>query len=296
MSETARHQTIQTPPQNKRPGTGMEKGQLLQIHPVDLERGLITLDEKPLVVGREAGADLIVAEKAISRRHARFERTAAGFKITDLGSTNGTWVNEKRITMQLLMSGDRIRIGGRIFKFMSTDAVEAQYHEVVYSMMTKDSLTGAWNKRYLMDILTRELRRRQRTQRPLSMIMIDIDYFKQINDGHGHLVGDNILREVATRIGTAIRDEDIFARFGGEEFCVLLSDTTKEEALAVAERCRLAVFNKPFEIDSGVIDCTISSGIGFLTGDTKMTTEELLQEADDKLYLAKSLGRNQVQS
>lgn len=294
MSESARHQTITTPPQEARAGTSV-RGQLLQIHPVDLSSGLITLDMKPLVIGRETGVDLVVPEKAISRRHVRFERTTDGFVVTDLNSTNGTWVNEKKIDSQLLESGDRIRIGSRIFKFISSDEIEAQYHEVVYSMMTKDSLTGAWNKRYVLDILKRELRRRIRTERPLSLIMLDIDHFKQINDGHGHLIGDAILREVGARIWNAVREEDIFARFGGEEFCVLLSETTKEEALTVGERCRAAIGNEPFKTDAGDLDCTISAGIATVTGSSRMTLEDLIQEADDKLYLAKSLGRNQVQ-
>lgn len=269
-------------------------GRILQIHPVDLETGLITLGEAQFVVGRDPTSDLVVSERAVSRHHARFEKKESGFVVTDLGSTNGTWVNGERIASEKLNSGDRIRIGGRIFKFIATDQLEAQYHEAVYSMMTRDSLTQTWNKRYLLDMLSRELKRRERTERPLSLLIIDIDFFKKVNDTYGHLVGDDLLRQAAARIKAAIREEDIFARFGGEEFCIVMCETDIEQARICAQRCLTAISEAPFETDAGEINCTIS--IGVCEAEKKsLTTAELIKVADDNLYQAKKLGRNQSQ-
>ena len=149
MHDTARHKTLHASQGDATADPNLT-GRILQIHPVDLETGLITFGEKPFIVGRDSTCDLTISEQAVSRQHAKFERTADGFTITDLGSTNGTWVNGEKIETQTLQSGYRVRIGGRIFKFIATDQLEAHYHQAVYSMITKDSLTNAWNKRYLV--------------------------------------------------------------------------------------------------------------------------------------------------
>jgi len=268
-------------------------GRILQIHPVDLDSGLISIGEKPLVVGREPTSDLMISERAVSRQHARFEKTEDGFSVTDLSSTNGTWVNGENVLVASLRSGDRIRIGGRIFKFIATDQLEAQYHDAVYSMMTKDSLTQTWNKRYLLDVLARELKRRERTGRPLCLLILDLDHFKKVNDTYGHLVGDELLRQAASRLKTTVREEDIFARFGGEEFCVVLSETVKESARICAQRCLDVICDTPFTTASGEINCTVSIGIGE-TDKKVVSPEELIKLADDNLYRAKELGRNQI--
>jgi len=295
MSDNIRHETICSFPKVSNPISNDYQGRLLQIHPVDLGSGLITIDDEGYVVGRDQSSDLTIPEQAVSRKHARFEKTAAGYTLTDLKSTNGTWVNENKTETCLLQSGDRIRIGTRIFKFISTDKVEAQYHEAVYSMMTKDSLTGAWNKRYFKDMLSREMKRRARTERPLSLLMFDLDNFKTINDGHGHLVGDEVLAQMSKRILDSIREEDIFARFGGEEFCVVLVETDLESAKYFAERCRSAIGSTPMETEAGPLVCTASVGIGSVDGADNVTPDQLIKMADDKLYLAKTLGRNRVE-
>ncbi len=289
MHDTARQQTLHTGPNQSR-GCGSLTGRVLQIYPVDLESGLITFQDKPFVVGRDQTCDLTISERSASRRHARFDRTANGFSITDLGSTNGTWVNGLKITILQLTSGDRIRIGGRIFKYIATDQLEAHYHEAVYSMMTKDSLTQAWNKRYLLETLDRELKRRQRTKRDLSLMVLDLDFFKKVNDTYGHLIGDELLRQTSDRLRETLRDEDILARFGGEEFCIVLTETSQEEARVCAERCLKAISDKPFSTNSGEIGATISIGIG--VAKSSETCDELIKQADDNLYLAKQNGRN----
>jgi len=290
MHDTARSQTLHA---GKNPVHAQPNltGRILQIHPVDLETGLITIGEEPFIVGRGMSCDLTIAEQAISRQHAKFERTAHGFTITDLGSTNGTWVNGTRIETQTLKSGNRVRIGSRIFKFIATDQLEAHYHEAVYSMITQDSLTNVWNKRYLIETLTRELARRQRTGRALTLMLLDLDFFKKVNDTYGHLVGDEMLRQTASRLRATLREEDILARFGGEEFCIVLSETSAEDARNCAERCLKAISEKPFVTAAEEINSSIS--IGIAEAEDAMTCDELIKLADDKLYKAKQQGRNQ---
>ena len=289
MHDTDRQQTLHMESNPSREHAGLT-GRVLQIYPVDLESGLITFKDEPFIIGRDPHCDLMIGERSVSRQHAKFDRTSDGFMITDLDSTNGTCVNGVRITSQELRSGDRIRIGGRIFKYIATDQLEAHYHEAVYSMMTKDSLTQTWNKRYLLETLKRELKRRERTRRDLSLMVLDLDYFKKVNDTYGHLVGDELLRQTSERIRTVLREEDILARFGGEEFCIVLTETSEEEARICAQRCLKAVSKTPFSTASGEIESTIS--IGIAAAKTTMTCDELIKEADDNLYKAKQQGRN----
>ena len=291
MYDTDRQQTLHMESNPSREHAGLT-GRVLQIYPVDLESGLITFKDEPFIIGRDPHCDLMIGERSVSRQHAKFDRTSDGFMITDLDSTNGTCVNGVRITSQELRSGDRIRIGGRIFKYIATDQLEAHYHEAVYSMMTKDSLTQTWNKRYLLETLKRELKRRERTRRDLSLMVLDLDYFKKVNDTYGHLVGDELLRQTSERIKTVLREEDILARFGGEEFCIVLTETSGVEARVCARRCLKVVSDTPFLTAAGEIESTISIGIGVVR--TTMTCEELIKVADDNLYKAKQRGRNQV--
>ena len=196
---------------------------------------------------------------------------------------------------KVLRAGDTIRIGNHIFKYLTSDHIEAQYHEAAYSMMTTDSLTNAWNKRYFMDMINRELRRSVRAESPLTLLMLDMDHFKKVNDQHGHLVGDEVLREFALRLSNQLREEDLLARYGGEEFAITLIDTDLEQARVVAQRCLNSISTLPFMTTSGEISCTVSiGGATFLGRPAKTDTEELIQIADSCLYEAKEAGRNRM--
>ena len=124
----------------------------------------------------------------------------------DDGSTNGTYVNDEQISREFgLQNGDRIKVGPTIFKYLSGADVEAQYHEEIYRMTIIDGLTGAHNKRAFLEFLEREIARCARHRRPLSLLMFDIDHFKSINDTHGHLTGDAVLKEMSKRLLGRIR-------------------------------------------------------------------------------------------
>ncbi|MFW6067752.1 MAG: GGDEF domain-containing protein [Myxococcota bacterium] len=251
------------------------------------------LDAEPVLLGRGAENTLVLEGDSISRRHARIERRSNGYYVLDLQSTNGTYVNDELIDQECqLRRGDQIKIGDTILKFLSGSDVEAQYHETIYRMTIVDGLTGVHNKRYLMETLDREISRARRHQRPLSLMMFDIDRFKQINDTLGHLAGDYILKEMAQAVRARLRPDDVVARYGGEEFAVVLPETATSDAMDIAERIRQLIDGHPFEFEHERIHVTVSAGVAELQ--EGMDVMQLVKAADERLYEAKRNGRNRV--
>ncbi|MFH2065496.1 MAG: sensor domain-containing diguanylate cyclase [Pseudomonadota bacterium] len=169
----------------------------------------------------------------------------------------------------------------------------AAYEKKLINLNTRDGLTGIFNRRYLETKLEEEFDRHIRYNRPLSLIMLDIDHFKEVNDNYGHQAGDFILKSLATLIDERIRVVDIVARYGGEEFCCLLPETTAESALALAEFLRMGVEAEIYHFKDKSIKITISQGVSDLNSNVD-TAEMLLKLADDGLYEAKRAGRNKV--
>ena len=189
------------------------------------------LDSSPIRIGRGAENHIVLEGDSVSRRHAHFEQRSGAWWCVDDGSTNGSYVNDEQIMREAhLGNGDRIKIGPTIFKFLSGQDVEAQYHEEIYRMTIIDGLTQVHVKRYLLEALDKELMRARRHVRELSFLMLDIDHFKKINDVHGHLAGDYVLKEVARLIQQRIRRDEVLARYGGEEFAIILPETNLEGA------------------------------------------------------------------
>ena len=168
--------------------------------------------------------------------------------------------------------------------------------EAALSAMTRtDALTGLFNRRHFMEQLAREHSRYARYRRPLSCMMVDLDYFKRINDEHGHAVGDIVLKETTRRLQLALRATDMVARLGGEEFGALLPDTALEGAQRVAERCRELVGAPPVDIvGRASVAVTASFGVAVLDIGLMPAPEDLLRAADTALYSSKGRGRNRV--
>jgi len=145
-----------------------------------------------------------------------------------------------------------------------------------------------------MEFLDRELARSARYQRPLSLILFDIDLFKSINDEHGHLGGDFTLRELSACVKAVVRKEELFARYGGEEFVVVLPESTLQAAAQVAERIRSIVEKHAFQFEGRSFNITVSLGVAATSGDNSLTPTELIRQADNNLYTAKHSGRNRV--
>jgi diguanylate cyclase (GGDEF)-like protein len=245
-----------------------------------------------VVIGRGADCGIQVDRDSVSRKHAKVTRAGDMWQVVDLGSTNGSYVNDAQITQCSLRDGDLLKIGNAIFKFLVGGNIESSYHEEIYRMTIIDGLTQAYNKRYFIENLEKEIPRCTRHQRPLSLLMFDIDHFKKINDEHGHLTGDFVLREMARRIRTRVRKEEVFARYGGEEFALTLPETAKDGAMKVAEDVRRLVANDTFDFEGDKIPVTISVGVA--TTESEIGPEPFIKTADDNLYKAKKGGRNKV--
>ena len=158
-----------------------------------------------------------------------------------------------------------------------------------------DELTGVNNRRYLFDLAERKFAVATRYKQPLSVIMFDIDHFKMINDKWGHIIGDQILTEVAQAVLVELRKADLFGRYGGEEFIIILPMTTSEQAYILAERIRAKVSNQRVQTDKGEISVTISIGIVELHhGEARESLESLFNRADETMYAAKQAGRNRT--
>ncbi len=246
-------------------------------------------------VGRLDELDIPLDAQGLSRKHARIFRDDSGWQVEDLGSTNGTHVNDVKLERaQHLNDGDLLRFGVAICKFLSGDNIEAAYHEEIYRLSIMDGLTGVHNKRHFLEFLEREIAVATRQTTPLSLIMIDIDHFKKINDTHGHLAGDAALKELCRRLRRAFATTDLLARYGGEEFAAVLPNTALAGALQYAEILRALVESEPFPHEALRISCTISLGVAEVDLAAPGKPDELIARADAKLYEAKHSGRNRA--
>ena len=280
----------------KTPG-GNADAVLVAIHPPGPGLGRrFALNKDEHILGRLEELDIPLEGDGLSRRHARIYRDAFAWYVEDLESTNGTHVNDVRITKQQLFDGDLVRCGVAICKFLSGDNIEAAYHEEIYRTSIMDGLTGVHNKRFFLEFIEHELAGAVRHGAPLSLIMIDIDHFKKINDTHGHLTGDAALKELCRRLKPRVRASDLLARYGGEEFAVVMPGTPLEGGVQLAEVLRGLVAAEPFVFEEISIPCTISLGVAALDLAAPGTVDELIARADAKLYEAKHGGRNRVAS
>jgi diguanylate cyclase (GGDEF)-like protein len=192
-----------------------------------------------------------------------------------------------------LRSGDLVKVGGAIFKFLYGGNVESLFHEEIYRITIVDGLTQCFNKRYFLEFLEREMARGLRYGRPLSLMIFDLDHFKAVNDTHGHLAGDYVLRELAAAVRGRVRKEECLARYGGEEFVVVSPESGPERVRKFAEKLRAIVAARDFVFDDKKIPMTISVGVADMT--PEMTdVSQFIKVADANLYLAKKQGRNCV--
>ena len=254
------------------------------------------LSKDVTMIGRSDDVDLVLSDISISRKHAMVVDRVDGFNISDLGSTNGCWVNRDRVTEPTkLEEGDKVTLGEVVFKFTFQDDDDTQYHMLLRNMAIKDGLTRIYNKRYFSEVLEKEFEYNKRNQFGLVLIIFDIDHFKQINDTWGHPAGDFILKNLAQLIDNDARGYDVFARYGGEEFIFLLRGAPLVASIALAERIRLEVEEHTFEYDGIDLKVTISLGVSWWGGDDSYKKpEEFVDAVDKHLYAAKHAGRNCV--
>jgi diguanylate cyclase (GGDEF)-like protein len=252
------------------------------------------LRKDALTIGRSRDNDLVMPSDSMSRRHARIEYRDGDVYVVDEGSTNGTFVNEDpiRVRERRIQGGDQLKMGDTILKFLSGSNVEAQYHEVIFNLTVTDGLTRVANRMHLDNVLGREIPRAQRHERDLAVLMLDIDHFKKINDTYGHPAGDSVLRDLATLLQRRLRPEDKLGRYGGEEFCAILPETSLASAVNIAETLRTIVEGHEFLADDQPLNVTISVGAAIFQSGMGML--DLYKAADEMLYRAKRAGRNRV--
>jgi len=265
---------------------------LIVIYGDDLGRR-VPLGMEPVVIGRSSKCEVQVDQESVSRNHCRISYNGKTYSIRDLGSTNGTYVNDELVDEINMRDGDQLKVGRTILKFITGGNIEASYHEEIYRLMTIDGLTEVHNKRFFDEMLEREVSRSERYERAFALIFFDIDHFKRVNDTYGHLAGDAILRQLAGAIRNHVRRDDIVARIGGEEFAVLLPEVTIQGGIEVARKLRELIEASAFWFEGTKIDVTISLGVA-QWGPGVRTGQELVKLADEKLYEAKRSGRNRV--
>ncbi|MEM1417795.1 MAG: GGDEF domain-containing protein [Myxococcota bacterium] len=255
----------------------------------------VEIDE--VVIGRGRDATLRVDDRGLSRRHVRIRRRNDRFWIEDLGSTNGTFLNGDRVLMATpLEDGDRVQAGkNTLLCFQLQDELEQKAAQKLYDSAVRDALTQVYNRRYLDERLASELAYAQRHATPLSLMLVDLDHFKGINDTFGHPAGDAVLRTVAATLARVVRTEDLVARYGGEEFCVLARGISPEGATRFGERIRETLAELAIAVGDKTLRVTASLGVSTFDGAHPFAdASSFLHAADVALYQAKNTGRNRV--
>jgi diguanylate cyclase (GGDEF)-like protein len=281
--------------------------------PVDLYDGIVTappalvvvyggnlgkayyLQQAEAIIGRDLSADIHLDEDSVSRRHARITVTHKETRVYDLESTNGVFVNGHRVQHAALMDGDRLHLGETVLKYLSGSNTESKFHEDIYRLMTVDDLTQAFNRPYFQESLKREMSRALRYRRPLSLALLDIDQFKTINDTFGHPAGDAVLKAFVALISRNIRQSDLLARYGGDEFAIILPEADRDSALRFCEKLRELIASNTFRFEQQTLAVTTSIGLQSYTHtDGEKTVNQFVAAADAKLYEAKNAGRNRI--
>lgn len=264
----------------------------------------IPLERESVILGRALGADVRINDTKVSRHHAQIitvvnpETKNSSYHLADLDSSNGTFVNGHKINEETLRNGDKITIGKHILRFELLDEIDREYQLQIRRLLAHDDLTGLLSSRSFFSELRREAARAKLEKRRFCVLMMDVDFFKLVNDTYGHLTGSKSLEEIGLCITETLRSGDVAARFGGEEFAAFLLDADLPQAIVAAERIRIAIEEYDFSVikkgkPSATHNITISIGISSFPDDSDDPIE-LVEMADSALYRAKSLGRNKV--
>jgi two-component system cell cycle response regulator len=285
------------PQKDLRPALIFLTGDLLAV-PIPLER-------EEVILGRALEADVRVNDTKISRKHARInaiadkETNIVNYVLTDLSSRNGTLLNGEKIRQETLQNGDKITIGEHILRFEFLDEIDREFHRQIHRLLSHDDLTGLLSSRSFFSELRRESARAKHENRPFCVLMMDVDFFKNVNDTYGHLTGSKTLEEIGYCITQNLRSGDVAARFGGEEFAAFLLHAEIGQGLVAAERMRSEIEKQEFTIirqgkpSKETHHVTISVGVASFPDDSSDVIE-LVEMADSALYRAKREGRNRI--
>jgi len=298
ISDSSEDQTMISPIQQIVEAASARQPALLMISGPHLGRSF-EIDKEEFMIGRIENCDLQIEDDLASRHHCKILLTPDGAQIVDLASTNGTLVNGRRVDRAFLKEGDQIQVGSlTLFKYHIQGEAEAKFLAQLFTAATKDFLTGAYGKKFLLDRLSAEYHYLIRRGGNLTVMALDLDHFKLVNDTFGHLAGDDALKAVAKHLINHTRKDDVVARFGGEEFVILMRDINLEQAKQIAENLREGISKIKLSAPSGQdFQVRVSIGVCSLSTANRAsftTPESLIQHADEKLYEAKRSGRNKV--
>lgn len=257
---------------------------------------LFQLGEGDAVIGRSPDVEVPIPDDTLSRRHACISRVGDVFAIEDLDSTNGTLVDGEPVQGACALDdGARIHLGNRtVLHFRLHDPVELQAAQQVQDMALRDPLTGLFNRRHMQDQFWSEVAYAERHRSPLSLLLLDVDHFKRINDTHGHAIGDAVLRDLADALRELTRSEDLLARYGGEEFALVARGISRDQTVQLAGRICETIAARTVDVEGLQLRFTVSIGVAHVSGGAPCTTQEMFAAADRALYASKDAGRNSV--
>jgi len=265
---------------------------LVVVYGTELGRRL-PLTQATFTIGRSSKCDLFIDQEAVSRRHAKIVHAGEPHTIIDLRSSNGTRVNDERVTEHVLVDGDRVQVGQTLLVFLSGENADTRFQEEIYRLMTVDGLTGVYNKRYFSETLDREYKRALRYERRLSLILLEVDGLDRIKVESGALAADAVLQQIAGAVGTRLRQQDIFGRLGGGLFGIVLPEIDADGASKAAEKARHIVEGAAKEYDGVTRTCTLSLGVATLSK-TMARPADLLASAEKALAESRRGGGNRV--
>jgi len=257
----------------------------------DLGRNVLV--QQPVVIGRADSCGMPLQDLVVSWEHARVvPRGGNVFVVEDLGSTNGTHVNGAPVTEPCtLREGEKIFVGDTVVRFSLADEMDLGFYDVVSQLVSEDPLTGLESKRRFDDALDYALETARSHKLKLSILMMDMDGVKAINDTHGHLFGAHSIGETGRLIARVLGPKGQACRFGGDEFTAYLLRHSKKDALQIAEEIRLALLNAQLSKDGIALHPTLSIGVATYPDDGEKVLE-LIAAADRALYRAKAAGKN----
>jgi two-component system, cell cycle response regulator len=277
------------------PATATSRPTLQILTGLDAGR-IIGLKNGTAVIGRAMDSQIVLADESVSRQHAEIYTSSTTTPIIyDLESKNGTRVNGHAIngSGKMLVEGDQVQLStNMVLKFSWQKPAEEALQGSLYQCAIRDWLTQAHNKKYFIERCAQEFSFAQRHGKALTLLLIDIDHFKQINDSYGHDAGDHVLKEIAKYMTEQLREEDFLARYGGEEFAILLRQIDLPHGVLVANRLRTGLKNLRLNYLGKEITCTTSIGVACTQVDSFENSNELFIMADKRLYRAKESGRD----
>jgi diguanylate cyclase (GGDEF)-like protein len=255
----------------------------------------VEMSERSLIVGRSPECGWVLQGGGLSRRHCTLWLVDGSLWIRDLASTNGVCVNGTRVPTQQLRVGDEVALGDVVLRVLRQKSAEDSYHAIMTERAYVDELTGLGNRRRFQELLDVGMMQATAHAETFSLVLIDLDDFKCINDRHGHDVGDRVLRSCSAQLRLITRSCGGLARIGGEEFAAVLHGTDIANAAKYAERCRQAIAEMSFANLATTFRLSASLGVASWNSDMQ-NSAALVRLADERLYAAKRTGKNRVVS